>query len=943
MMNKTWMVAVALFGAALCMALDEFDPKSPRKISIGETPVLALAVGGKPTFEIVAGKTPSAEFAANELATILEQALGNRPPVVTQPTGGKPAILVGTRQAEGLDRDGYIIRTEGSNLFIYGKDDPSRRLLKDTYFYRESPDRGTLFGVYDFLERFANVRFYFPGEIGTIIPPLADWSIPAIDIMDRPDFTYGHVKMGNGMTLDEARRAVFRLRLGSNTIPNCHGLAFLGFIPRFKESHPEYFALMDNGLRHYDTHAARPSSRNGHICISSGIRDVIVEDAIAFLSGKPASERGVCLSNGKSGWSHSRYPAGMPYFNVMLNDSYYRCRCEKCWPRYSKGAQETSNFTWEFFNEIARKVKASGVPGRLTTMAYDGYRMVPEMPIEDNILVMLALRGPWNERNEVARKWGLELLQAWNRKINRKLWLWTYPSKFRLDMPGIPNVAPHSTYSFYKSCQPWIFGAYLEAETDCAEFNFLNFYVFGRLAWDNSLELDTILTDYYHTMFGPAASAMRRFDEALEDNWMRVVTPFEDTDIGPVPHPPTTAVLWNEIYTPEYLSRLEALLNEAAAAVRNHAVEAKRVDYFRQHFYQPIVEGRNAWLAQNLARDHWTAIPPCKLFLIPNGGKTEVTTTVTVSEEEANWRFTFDCEEPFIEKVPLIKRAHDDTNVWADGCVTIFLDPGCTRKDYFQIEVSPAGVLTDLQKKDERSNYGWESGAEVVCEIIPGKGWRADIRVPKKALGEISPKGMAANFMRYRVLPETTIQTTVYQWNPSGKSPHSPVEWGRLLPGVTEPPSLIENGDFEGVPKGRFLILNKKWQWAYTGDFLLDETTFVTAGRSVILKPAGHVAQYLTDLKPKTQYRLSFYARLEGVEGNGFYVKLDEGSGYVTTWPAVPMKGTFPWRRFETVMKTADGIGRNSKPYLRFQFPEKNSGTVWVDHVRLEAIPADGE
>ncbi|MBR4675589.1 MAG: DUF4838 domain-containing protein [Victivallales bacterium] len=937
-MKRFLCVAFLIANASLFAAQDEFDPKSPRRIQIGETPLVTLALGGKPLFDIVHGGTPSAKFAATELADVLALALEARPKVIAEPSGDRPCIMVGVRQAEGIDRDGFIIRTEDNRLHIYGKDDPTRRLIKDSFGYRESPDRGTLNGVYDFLERFAGVHFFFPGEMGTIVPRLQDWSIPTIDIMDRPDFTYRHLKMPDEWSAEEAKRASFRLRSSSTTIPNCHGLAFLGLIQRFKESHPEYFALMDNGLRHYDTNAARRSSRMGHICLSSGVREVIAEDAIAFLSGHPAAERGVCPPNGKIGWSHSRFPAGMPYFNIMPNDSYYRCRCENCWPHYSQGAQETSNFTWAFFNEIARKVKASGVHGRLTTMAYDGYRLVPDMPIEDNILVMLALRGPWNEQNPTAQKWGLELLQAWNKKINRKLWLWTYPSKFHLDMPGLPNVAPRAFYTFYKSCQPWIFGAYLEAETDSAAFTYLNFYVFSRLAWDNSISLDSILSDYYQTMFGPAGDTLRLFDENLEANWMKVVTPFVDTDEGPVAHPPATSVIWNEIYTPDFLAEQGSLLDKAADILKNHPDEAKRLLFYRQQYHEPILVQREAWLAENRTRDHWVAYPPCKLTLIPKGGKAEVRTTVSITEEENDWHFSFDAEEPFVEKIPLVNRPHDDRNVWADGCLTIFLDPACSRQDYFQIEFSPSGSLTDLRHFGGKSDYGWESQAKVTCTIQPGKGWLADIRIPKAAIGTVLPDGMGMNFMRYRVIPGVSVQTTTYQWNPSGKSPHAPVNWGRLLPGATEPPSLILNGDFDGEPRPGSRSLGKERAWFNASEFRLDKEEFITNGQCLVMLPNDKVAQYMPALKPNAKYRLSFYAKVADVEGTGLYVKLDEGSGYVTTWPKVPLKGGSPWRRYETILSTNDNIGRDSRPYLRFQFPATN-GKAWVDHVRMVELP----
>ena len=940
-MIKKLILTVLAAGACICAALDEFDPHSPRAIKVGEKPVISLAENGKPLFEIVAGPALSAQFAAEELATVLEKALESKPPVVKKASGDKPAILVGVRQAEGLDADGYIIQTDGGNVHIYGKDSPKGRLLKDTFSYRDAPDRGTLNGVYEFLERFAGVNFFFPGEIGTIIPKLKDWKVPEINITDRPDFKIRrYTKPEDCKSYESWLRWSFQLRSGTTQIPNCHGLAFLGYLQRFKKTHPEYFALMDNGLRHYDENAARKSSRNGQFCFSSGIREEIVKDAISFLKGEPASVRGVCLSNGKIAWSHSRFPVGMPYFNIMPNDSYYPCRCEKCRPHYDNGPQEKSNFTWAFFNEVAQKVKSAGVKGYLTTMAYDGYSLVPDMPVEDNILVMLALRGPWNSRNEAIMKRDIGLLQAWNKKINRKLWLWTYPAKLRMGLHGIPNVAPHAVYDFFKRSQPWIFGAYLEAETDRSEFSYLNFYVFSRFAWDNSRSLEDILSSYYKTMFGPAADSMRLFDEALEDRWMKIVSSYVETDEGPVVVPPTIHVVWNELYSPEFLAKQDALLKKAEAALKNSPDELKRVHFYRQKYHDAIIEQRKAWQAENSSQDHWKAYMPSRLALIPIEAKAEVMTYVSISDEGDKWRFAFECEEPYMDKIPQVNRPHDDKNVWADGCVTVFLDPLCTREDFYQIEVSPFGTVTDLQHKNGINNYAWESKAVVNCSREPGKGWKADVLIPKSSIEAPSSNGMGMNFMRYRVIPGLNVKTTMYQWNPSGKRPHTPAFWGRLMLGEKEPASLIREGDFACKYQEGTRFLGKSCWYADKGRQMhVDKTDFITGGQSICILPGEMVVQYLNGLKSKTKYRLSFYAKLEGIESDksGFYIRFHEGNDYVTIWPKPAMKGSIPWRRYETIIETNENVGGKNKAYMRFVLNAK-AGKVWVDHALLEEI-----
>ena len=62
-------------------------------------------------------------------------------------------------------------RTVGGGVYIVGNDDDEdvpdlmRRGAYTTRFRS-----GTLFGVYEFLVRFVGVCFYFPGEMGTVVP-----------------------------------------------------------------------------------------------------------------------------------------------------------------------------------------------------------------------------------------------------------------------------------------------------------------------------------------------------------------------------------------------------------------------------------------------------------------------------------------------------------------------------------------------------------------------------------------------------------------------------------------------------------------------------------------------------------------------------------------------------------------------------------------------------
>ena len=183
-----------------------FNPP-PREIKTGKE-MTTLVSNGKCDLEIVvpeeAGET--AKYAGEELRKFLQQGCGVKIPLKRTRSGAKYAIILGDNALRRkafpefdpakLTRDGFYILRKNGDIYIAGHDDKSKQIRKflnsrsgtwwnDTYF-----ERGTLFGAYDFMERFAGIRFFFDGEIGTVVPKLKELKIPAsIHIMDRPDFT----------------------------------------------------------------------------------------------------------------------------------------------------------------------------------------------------------------------------------------------------------------------------------------------------------------------------------------------------------------------------------------------------------------------------------------------------------------------------------------------------------------------------------------------------------------------------------------------------------------------------------------------------------------------------------------------------------------------------------------------------------------------------------
>ena len=747
---------LALCSAALLQAAAPriYDAKMPRRIQIARNIAMVMVQNGKVNFEIVYGPTRAAKYAAQEAAAVLGKTFGTVIKPQAKASGKVPAIIIGDKElaaqngidVKKFDRDGFAIRTIGNNVLIVGDDD-NKDPLKSNAGYGLMAKRGSLFGTYDFLERFADARFYFPGEMGTVTVPMKDWRLPTINIYDRPDFLQRNISCGpavfNGLPKGSNAINFQRLRLSTIVIPNCHGLAVMQFIQRFAKSNPEYFALQENGLRHFDTKAARPSSRKGHICFSSDIKKVIIEDAVAFLNKKDAKTRGM------THWSWSRHPAGMPYFNIMPNDCCYPCQCAQCKPRFSKGYKAGSDFIWQFFVDIANEVKKRNAPGCLTTMAYANYRAIPPFDIPDNLLVMLALRGPWNALNPKAHQKDMALLKAWTEKLKGKTWLWTYPHKLHID-PGIPNYAPRAVGNFYKECAPHIFGAYMEAETDVYLFSALNYYVYSRVAWDNQTDVDGVIKEYFRKMYGKAAPEMEQISVLLENKWLSCVGRSVETPEGPKTFFPSTIELWTKFYGDSFSEQINALFDKAERNARSDKATLKRIQFMRKELWGKLAAARAGWERTVSAKDHWNAVMPegqwsKPIYLLPlrkkgKIGKPEVRTAVYMKHDADNYYFKFDCEEPHTDKIVAPKRERDYSKLWNDNTVEVQLDPAGEGKERFQFIISSSGAVQDIRISNKFHDPKWNTRCTSKATAVPGKGFVVELTVPRKDLPAAVPR-----------------------------------------------------------------------------------------------------------------------------------------------------------------------------------------------------------
>ena len=546
------------------------------------------------------------QLAAEEMTNFLSRVFGKRIPIVRKVNPSKATIVLGTNAwsaAAGVDIsklkcDGYILKTSGNALYIAGVDaDASIGRCRDSDTYV----RGTMMGTYAFLEKYAGCRFYFPGELGEVVPRRNSISVPNLNFTDAPAmaerrYSYHVAGAWYDETLDKKTVSrlknlnACRLRLSGRAYITSHGLRSFRYGHRFKETHPEYFMLQKDGTRYlYDTEKL-PYFKNCKLCFSNPeLREVIYQDVKAYVTKQPPQSRGL-ETWGRAKWDNK-------YVGVQPEDGWNPCQCEKCKATYRSdlGKSFASDLIWGFTKEIAERLTAEGLDAVLMQSSYSAWTEPPSFDLPPNLSVDVDTTGPWAARKPEKLKKNLAMLEKWTKKLGHAVLNWTYPGKYMtLKIPLVPQITPRAWGAYYKVAAPYISGeaagSYANTSTDRFLYDALNFYVFSRVAWDPTVDVDAILDEHYRLMYGAAAKDIQEMFETFEDIWLdKICGKTIHTNIGPQMLPPSEFEIWTDIYSPAKVEALLAKADAAAAKVAPGSIEARRIALVRTEILERLM------------------------------------------------------------------------------------------------------------------------------------------------------------------------------------------------------------------------------------------------------------------------------------------------------------------------------------------------------------------
>lgn len=516
----------------------------------GHADGIKLAENGRSEYTIVLSMnaSPSEKHAARELSNFLHQITGAQFPIVTE-SGWCPKRMIvlgdgNTAKSLGVSIDikdlgdeGFTIKTAGPHLVIVGG-----RL------------RGTMYGVYAFLEEVLGCRWYTPSV--SYIPKKPTVILGPLDIVQKPDFEYREPYYtgafdadwaarnrvnGNGTKLDKARGGKVEYHYF------VHTFAALVPLEKYWQDHPEYYSMID-GKRTND---------HTQLCMSNpDVVKIATETVLRWIEERPSAK----------------------IYSVSQNDWYNNCQCEKC-RAIDEEEGAPSGLLLRFVNAIAEEVEKKYPDKLIDTLAYQWTEKPPKItkPRKNVRVRICPISNCQHHPYEKCEKNAdfMENLRNWN-KIADVLYIWHYNTVFPhylMPLPDLEELA--ADLPMYKKhgvkgifCQ----GTYNAGWGPYGGAGFmddLKAYLIAKLLWNTKADAKAIIADFLNGFFGKAGKPIGQFLDLIHD---KVRKENIHGDIWQDPNKP-----W---LTPEILAESERLFDEAEKVADNEDV-LRRVKHAR--------------------------------------------------------------------------------------------------------------------------------------------------------------------------------------------------------------------------------------------------------------------------------------------------------------------------------------------------------------------------
>ena len=482
---------VIAVGLAALAVLAEDVRQSAGVTNIFPRSALTIAERGKAAeYSIVvpAAASEPVRYAAEELRDWTEKTTGVSLPIIVIAQSAKipeKAILLDTEREPG-SMDGFRLKVKGARLDISGEN-----------------GRGTLYGVYEVLERFAGCRWYASWH--TVAPKRERIEVPAnLDDTQTPAFAMrepywydvtAHPAFAARLRVNSRSWKAFDEKYGGNPyrfgggLGSCHTFDKLLSPKDYFDKHPEYFSLVKG----------RRIRERTQLCLTNpDVLRIVTSNVLARIRKDP----------------------GAKFYGVSQNDWYNFCECPACKAVDDEEGSHAGTMI-RFVNAVAEVVEKEFPDVIIETLAYQYTRKAPKKTkLRHNVVPCLCTiecdfalpidKSPFSE-NITFRK----DIADWSR-LTDFLYIWDYTTDFAHYTMPWPNVyALQDNLQFFRRNKvKAIFeqGAYQGRHADFAE---LKSWLLAKWMWNPDQPMKPLLDDFFAGYYGKAAPFVRDYFEKL--------------------------------------------------------------------------------------------------------------------------------------------------------------------------------------------------------------------------------------------------------------------------------------------------------------------------------------------------------------------------------------------------------------------------------------------
>ena len=443
---------------------------------------------------------PSESYAAEEFQTHVELATGIKLPIVNEAKGSVRHVFIGPSRPMRQSKAGF-------DTADFAAEDLRIVIREGVIVIAGGRPRGTLYGVYTFLEDYFGVRFLTADH--THVPPVGDWRV--VGPVDR--FYHPPLEMRWSYYGEPNRDPSFAARLrtnaggltekqgGMSTLINInHSFFYLINSSEYGEKHPEYYCEIDGKRR---ASVAKDVGGDGNQpCLTNpDVLDIVTEKVLAQIES---------------------YHPGWRNFPVSQNDNSYYCRCVNCAAIDEReGTPMGSLLT--FVNAVADRVAEKHPDVWIGTLSYSYTRKPPvNLKPRPNVHIQLCsieccVIHPINDPNCPKNVRFCGDLTNWS-PLTDKISIWNYNTNFRDYLLPCPNLRViEQNVRFFVANKAR--GIFMQAAGDgiSGEFSELRNYLIANLLWDPNRSGTELIDEFLSLHYRESSPPIKRYIDLIHD------------------------------------------------------------------------------------------------------------------------------------------------------------------------------------------------------------------------------------------------------------------------------------------------------------------------------------------------------------------------------------------------------------------------------------------